>query len=69
MKYSFLGFGLIMMGIFGLVFIVLGYKKGFIKNAEENSNRKYRTKIILTDEGRQINRDLNAAINLANYSK
>ena len=40
-------------------------KKGFIKNAEENSNRKYRTKIILTDEGRQINRDLNEAIAIA----
>ena len=40
-------------------------KKGFIKNAEENSNRKYRTKIILTEEGRQINRDLNEAIAIA----
>ena len=37
-------------------------KKGFIKNSEENSNRKYRTKIVLTDEGKQINNDLNEAI-------
>ena len=33
-------------------------KKGFIKNSEENSNRKYRTKIVLTDEGKQINNNL-----------
>ena len=40
-------------------------KKGFIKNSEENSNRKYRTKIVLTDEGKQINNNLNAAIAIA----
>ena len=40
-------------------------KKGFIKNSEENSNRKYRTKIGLTDEGKQINNDLNEAIAIA----
>ena len=40
-------------------------KKGFIKNSEENSNRKYRTKIVLTDEGKQINNNLNEAIAIA----
>ena len=40
-------------------------KKGFIKNSEENSNRKYRTKIVLTDEGKQINNNLNQAIAIA----
>ena len=40
-------------------------KKGFIKNSEENSNRKYRTKIVLTDEGKQINNNLNEAITIA----
>ena len=36
-----------------------------IKNSEENSNRKYRTKIVLTDEGKQINNNLNEAIAIA----
>ena len=40
-------------------------KKGFIKNSEENSNRKYRTKIVLTDEGKHINNNLNEAIAIA----
>jgi DNA-binding MarR family transcriptional regulator len=40
-------------------------KKRLIKNSEENSNRKYRTKIVLTDEGKQINNDLNEAIAIA----
>lgn len=40
-------------------------KKGFIKNSEEYPSRKYRTKIILTDEGKQINNDLNEAIAIA----
>ena len=40
-------------------------KKGFIKNSEENSNRKYRTKIVLTDEGKQINNNLSEAIAIA----
>lgn len=40
-------------------------KKEFIKNSEENSNRKYRTKIVLTDEGKQINNNLNEAIAIA----
>jgi DNA-binding MarR family transcriptional regulator len=40
-------------------------KKGFVKNSEENSTRKYRTKIVLTDEGKQINNNLNEAIAIA----
>lgn len=40
-------------------------KKEFIKNSEENSNRKYRTKIVLTDEGKHINNNLNEAIAIA----
>ena len=40
-------------------------KKRLIKNSEENSSRKYKTKIILTDEGKQINNNLNEAIAIA----
>lgn len=40
-------------------------QKGFVKNSEEYPSRKYRTKIILTDEGREINNNINKAIAMA----
>ena len=40
-------------------------KKGFIKPIETNSTRKYRTKLILTEEGKNINNKINEAIGIA----
>ena len=40
-------------------------EKGFIKPAETDSGRKYRTKIILTEEGKDINKQINEAIAVA----
>lgn len=40
-------------------------KKGFIEPSETSSERKYRTRIILTEEGKKINKQLNEAIAIA----
>lgn len=40
-------------------------KKGFIKPSNMGSSRKYRAKIMLTEEGKDINRQLNEAIAIA----
>ena len=40
-------------------------EKGFVKPAEVESGRKYRTKIILTMEGQERNKQLNEAIAIA----
>ena len=40
-------------------------KKGFVKPVESDSNRKYRTKIMLTEDGLQINKKFKDAINIA----
>ena len=37
-------------------------KKGFVKPTETDSGRKYRTKIMLTQEGRDINKQMKEAI-------
>lgn len=37
-------------------------KKGFIKISDTDSERKYRTKIVLTEEGKEINKQINEAI-------
>lgn len=37
-------------------------EKGFVRHAERDSGRKYRTKIILTPEGIEINKQMNEAI-------
>lgn len=39
--------------------------KGFIKPVESDSNRKYRTKIMLTDEGININKKFKESIAIA----
>lgn len=40
-------------------------EKGFVKPSEIDSGRKYRTKIMLTKEGNEINKKLNEAIAIA----
>lgn len=40
-------------------------KKGFVKPAQLDSQRKYRTKFILTNEGIDINKKINDAISIA----
>lgn len=40
-------------------------EKGFVKSAEMDSVRKYRTKIVLTEEGGKRNKQLNEAIAIA----
>ena len=40
-------------------------EKGFIKPAETDFGRKYRTKIILTEEGKDVNKQINEAIAVA----
>ena len=40
-------------------------EKGFVKHSEMDSGRKYRTKIMLTQEGNEINKKLNEAIAIA----
>lgn len=40
-------------------------KKGFVKPAQLYSERKYRTKFILTKEGMEINKKLNNSISIA----
>ena len=40
-------------------------KKGFVKPAQVESERKYRTKFILTEEGIEINKKINEAISIA----
>ena len=40
-------------------------EKGFVKPSEMDSARKYRTKIMLTQEGNEINKKLNEAIAIA----
>lgn len=40
-------------------------EKGFVKPAETDSGRKYRTKIMLTPEGKEKNKQLNEAIAIA----
>ncbi len=40
-------------------------KKGFVKPAQADSERKYRTKFILTEEGIEMNKKLNDAISIA----
>ncbi|MBQ8999797.1 MAG: hypothetical protein IJ086_14070, partial [Clostridium sp.] len=37
-------------------------EKGFVEPAETDSGRKYRTRIILTPEGKEINNRLNEVI-------
>ena len=40
-------------------------KKGFVKPVQTDSTRKYRTKLILTEEGKIINNQINEAIAVA----
>lgn len=40
-------------------------EKGFIKQNETDSNRKYRIKVMLTTKGMEINKQLNEAIAIA----
>ena len=40
-------------------------EKGFVKTSEEDSKRKYKTKIVLTTEGNDRNRQVNEAIAIA----
>lgn len=40
-------------------------KKGFVMPAKTDSNRKYRTRTILTEEGKAINNNINEAIAIA----
>ena len=40
-------------------------KKGFVKPVQTDSTRKYRTKLMLTEEGKNINNKINEAIAIA----
>ena len=40
-------------------------KKGFIESSNDNPERKYRTKLRLTEEGKSINKQINDAIAIA----
>ena len=39
--------------------------KGFVESSNDSSNQKYRVKIILTEKGKDINRQINRAIAIA----